>query len=195
MNWVAKSLSYEDSALVETGGLNASLEEKLATQASFRVAKAHLAAGNEDGMEALSGSYAQLIMVRPSAGTDFFLSTVSCVPVGREPKIGLESWGWQTIEDFREEDFSASTMPDGSPVSPMVSRWLTKLIVDGFSLSVEALLAKDKDADGWGAKGPKGRALLPSAYRNALYRVKDAKDWGKLREIISRYPTGHLQSL
>lgn len=179
-------------ALLETGGLNAFLEEKLAW-ASFRVAKAHLVAGNADGMEALSRAYAQMTMVRPSMAHSFFLSTVSCVPVGREPKDWLGELGLWTIEDFREEDFRASTMPDGSPVSPMVSRWMTKLIADGFSSSVEALLAKDKDAEGWEAKGPKGRALLPSAYRNALYRVKDAKDWGRLRDIIARYPNGHLQ--
>ena len=178
--------------LVETGGLNAFLEEKLAW-ASFRVAKAHLAAGNADGMEALSRAYAQMTMVRPSMAHSFFLSTVSCVPVGREPKDWLGELGLWTIEDFRVEDFRASTMPDGSPVSPMVSRWLTKLIADGFSSSVEALLAKDKGAEGWGAKGPKGRALLPSAYRNALYRLKDAKDWGRLRDIIAHYPNGHLQ--
>ena len=179
-------------ALIETGGLNAFLEEKLAW-ASFRVAKAHLAAGNAEGMEALARAYAQLTMIRPSMAHSFFLSTVSCVPVGREPKDWLGDLGLWTIEDFQDEDFRASSMPDGSPVSPMVSRWLTKLIVDGFSLSVEALLAKDTDAEGWGAKGPKGRALLPLAYRNALYRLKDAKDWGKLREIMNRYPTGHLQ--
>lgn len=179
-------------ALVETGGLNAFLEEKLAW-ASFRVAKAHLAAGNADGVEALARVYARLTMVRPSMAHSFFLSTVSCVPVGGEPKDWLGELGLWTIEDFREEDFRTSTMPDGSPVSPMMSRWLAKLIVDGFSSSVEALLAKDTDAEGWGAKGPKGRALLPLAYRNALYRLKDAKDWGKLREIMDRYPSGHLQ--
>lgn len=187
-----QELVLQIPVLVETGGLNAFLEEKLAW-ASFRVAKAHLAAGNADGVEALARVYARLTMVRPSMAHSFFLSTVSCVPVGREPKNWLGELGLWTIEDFREEDFRTSTMPDGSPVSPMVSRWLAKLIVEGFSSSVEALLAKDIDAEGWGAKGPKGRALLPSAYRNALYRVKDAKDWGRLRDIIAHYPNGHLQ--
>ena len=178
--------------LVDNGGLNAFLQEKLAW-ASFRVAKAHLAAGNADGMEALATAYARLSMVRPSMAHSFFLSTVSCIPVGREPKEWLGELGLWTIEDFRDEDFRSSSMPDGSPVSPMVSRWLGKLIVDGFSSSVEALLSKDNDAEGWGAKGPKGRALLPVANRNALYRLKDVKDWGKLREIMDRYPSGHLQ--